>query len=48
MIIFVTAWWIANKAVKFCMDDQDNFEKPPYNTDFVWKLILNHFKIDSR
>lgn len=43
-----SAWWIAHKAIKICMDDQDNFAKAPFKTSYVWDLIINHFQIGSR
>ncbi|GLH02850.1 N-acetyl-D-glucosamine kinase [Gryllus bimaculatus] len=42
------AWWISQKAVKIYFDDADNFVKAPYNTDYVWKAIKEHFRVKER
>ncbi|KAJ8917876.1 hypothetical protein NQ315_010789 [Exocentrus adspersus] len=43
-----SAFKIAHRAVKYCFDDLDKFEKPPHPTDKVWQLVRNHFKIKTQ
>lgn len=42
------AWWIANKAVKLCLDAQDGLFQPPGPITLVWETIVEHFKLQSR
>ncbi|KAJ8928750.1 hypothetical protein NQ314_018603 [Rhamnusium bicolor] len=41
-------WNISHRAVKYCFDDLDNFENPPFPTDRVWNLVKEHFKINTQ
>ncbi|CAH1185509.1 unnamed protein product [Phyllotreta striolata] len=43
-----SAWKIAYMAVKYCFDELDNFEKAPYPTEKVWKLVKGHFKLRNQ
>ncbi|CAL8082445.1 unnamed protein product [Orchesella dallaii] len=43
-----SAWWIANKAIKFYMDNEDNLIPAPHDTSYVWKAIQEHFNIETR
>ncbi|ODM93248.1 N-acetyl-D-glucosamine kinase [Orchesella cincta] len=43
-----SAWWIANRAIKFYMDDEDKFMEAPYDTTFVGQAIMRHFNITER
>ncbi|KAG8227210.1 hypothetical protein J437_LFUL003416 [Ladona fulva] len=40
-----SGFWISHKAIKTCIDEQDNYKKPPYSTDMTWKTIKEHFDI---
>ncbi|XP_067012084.1 N-acetyl-D-glucosamine kinase [Anabrus simplex] len=42
------AWWISHKAMKVYFDDEDNYVRAPFNTDFVWEAIKRHFKVENR
>ncbi|KAG5671397.1 hypothetical protein PVAND_001595 [Polypedilum vanderplanki] len=42
------AWFISQKLVKTVFDHEDNLEKCTYDITTAWKLIKNHFKIDTR
>ncbi|CAH1156059.1 unnamed protein product [Phaedon cochleariae] len=43
-----SAWKISHRAVKYCFDDLDNFEKPPYPSERVWALVKSHFHISTQ
>nr|XP_023029015.1 N-acetyl-D-glucosamine kinase isoform X1 [Leptinotarsa decemlineata] len=43
-----SAWHMSYRAVKYCFDDIDNFEKAPYPIDRVWELVKSHFKIEKQ
>jgi N-acetylglucosamine kinase len=43
-----SAYWLAFKAVKICMLEQDNYELPPHDTTYVWRSIKDHFNITDR
>ncbi|KAJ8985976.1 hypothetical protein NQ317_013859 [Molorchus minor] len=43
-----SAWRISYRAVKYCFDELDNFEQPPFPTDRVWRLVREHFKIKTQ
>nr|CAD7602260.1 unnamed protein product [Timema genevievae] len=43
-----SAWWTAHKAMKICIDEQDNFVQPPHSTKFVWGAIKRHFNVETR
>lgn len=42
------AFKISHRAVKYCFDDLDNFEKAPFPIDRVWHLVKEHFKIKTQ
>lgn len=42
------AWWIANRAIKLYMDDEDGFIKAPHDTSVVWQAIQEHFVLSTR
>lgn len=35
------------RATKYCFDTFDGFERAPYPIDNVWKIIMEHFQIES-
>lgn len=43
-----SAWKIAFRSIKYCFDDLDHFEEPPYPTDAVWEIVKDHFGIQSQ
>lgn len=43
-----SAWHIAFKAVKYCFDDLDRFETPPFPTEKVWELVKTFFQIQTQ
>lgn len=36
------------RAVKYCFDDLDDLEKPPYPTDEIWAAVKAHFHVESQ
>lgn len=48
IILSISAWWISNRAVKYVFDDMDNFIRSPYPTERVWRLIQEHFNIETQ
>jgi N-acetylglucosamine kinase len=40
-----SAWWMAHKAIKLCIDELDNYEKAPYNITYAWEAVKQHFNI---
>lgn len=40
-----SAWWMAHKAIKLCVDELDNYEKAPHNIDYAWEAVKQHFNI---
>ena len=43
-----SAWWIAQKAMKFWFDDEDNLIKPPFPSDKIANAIKKYFGINDR
>ncbi|KAJ3644380.1 hypothetical protein Zmor_027045 [Zophobas morio] len=43
-----SAWKISHRAIKYCFDDLDNFEKPPFPTDAIWATVKQHFNIQAQ
>ncbi|XP_037816085.1 N-acetyl-D-glucosamine kinase [Lucilia sericata] len=43
-----SAWYISHRAMKLVFDDMDNFSKAPFPVETVWKLIQEHFNIQTR
>lgn len=43
-----SAWYIAHRAMKIVFDDMDNFVKAPYPIATIWKLIQEHFNVETR
>lgn len=39
---------IAHRAVKYCFNDFDNFEEPPYATATIWRAVQQHFCIENQ
>ena len=46
--LFVIAWWVADRAIKVIIDEDDNRRCPPHDTTFVRKVMLEHFKIKDK
>jgi len=42
-----SAWWIAHKAVLYCIKERDNYKKAPFSIDYVWESVKEHFGIDD-
>lgn len=42
------AFWIAHRAVKIVLDDQDKLAPAPYPTDTIWAEIKNHFNVETQ
>ncbi|XP_046382432.1 N-acetyl-D-glucosamine kinase [Ischnura elegans] len=40
-----SGWWVSHRAIKICIDEQDNYKKPPFATDTMWRTIKEHFDI---
>lgn len=40
-----SGWWVSHKAIKTCIDEKDNYKKPPYPTTIMWNTIMEHFDI---
>jgi N-acetylglucosamine kinase len=43
-----SAWKIAHRSIKYCFDDLDNFEEPPFPTDVIWAEVKDHFNIQNQ
>lgn len=43
-----SAWYISLNAVKYCFDNIDNFQQPPYSSEKVWSLVKNFFQIQNQ
>lgn len=43
-----SAWWISHKAIKICLDEQDNFAQSPHSTQVVWNTVMEYFDIKTR
>lgn len=43
-----SAWWIANRAVKYIFDEDDNMAAPPYSTRVMRECIYQHFNVEDR
>lgn len=43
-----SAWSISHKAIKCCFDELDSFAESPHSTEKVWKVIKEHFDIESQ
>ena len=41
------AYWLSQRAVKYCIDETDNLKKAPHPIDQVLKCIYSYFKVDS-
>lgn len=44
----ISAFWIAHKAIKYCIDDLDQFYSAPYPIENVWNLIKSYFKVENQ
>lgn len=47
-IITFAAFKISHRAVKYCFDELDNFEKAPFPINRIWQLVKEHFKIKTQ
>nr|UEK51483.1 GluNk-like protein [Parasacculina yatsui] len=43
-----SGWWIANRAVKYMFDEEDNMVTPPYSTKVLRQCIYQHFDVNDR
>ena len=43
-----SAWWIAQKAMKFWFDEEDNLIQPPYSSEKIAEAIKSYFGIKDR
>ncbi|XP_059612102.1 N-acetyl-D-glucosamine kinase [Phlebotomus argentipes] len=43
-----SAWGISYRAMKTVFDDEDNFVRSPHPTNVVWRLIKEHFSVETR
>lgn len=48
-LYFVSAYWIAHKSIKTCLDHLEELNCAPnnYSIDNVWEAIKNHLKINN-
>lgn len=42
-----SAWWIAHRAIKYLLDNDDNFKKAPFDVETVRRLMHEYFKVKS-
>ena len=43
--LFPAAYWIAQKAVKYVFDYDDNFHEPPSDTSYLKLAMFEYFKV---
>ncbi|XP_018009475.1 N-acetyl-D-glucosamine kinase [Hyalella azteca] len=48
VVISGTAYWIAARAVKLLIDEEDHLVDPPHPTHALRTLVLTHFNIEDR
>ena len=42
-----SAYWIANRAIRYVIEDEEGFEPLSVSTDLVRQAIYEHFEIDN-
>lgn len=40
-----SAWWIAHRAIKYLIDNDDNFKKAPFDVETVRSLMYEYFEV---